>query len=215
MTASSHAPASTTHRIVFFGDSITEEGNAPGGYVDQIRRRLPGMASVIGAGIGGNKVPDLQGRVDRDVLSHSPTLVVIYIGINDVWHDSLGLQGTPADIFERGLRDVIGRIQSVHARIILCTPTVIGEKPDGSNPHDQDLDRYANISRTIAAATGATLCDLRKVFIAYLRQHNHAMSESGILTRDTVHLTDRGNTLVAEALLPLLSSAVSGSPTHS
>jgi len=41
---------------------------------------------VIGAGISGNKVPDLQRRLERDVLKKKPTVVFIYIGINDVWH---------------------------------------------------------------------------------------------------------------------------------
>jgi lysophospholipase L1-like esterase len=212
MTALNRHQPATAHRIVFFGDSITEEGNAPDGYVDQLRHALAGKASVIGAGISGNKVPDLQARLDRDVLPHTPTIVVVYIGINDVWHDSLGLHGTPITIFEQGLRDVIARIQATGAHIILCTPSVIGEKPDGSNMHDPDLDRYANVSRSLAAATGCTLCDLRQAFIAYLRQHNPGTHESGILTRDAVHLTARGNTLVAEALLPRLSAALAATP---
>ena len=49
---------------------------------------------MINAGISGHKVPDLQGRLDRDVLSKEPTVVFIYIGINDVWHSLLlKLQG--------------------------------------------------------------------------------------------------------------------------
>src|SRR6187402_3139979 len=78
-------------RIVFLGDSITQGGAGPNGYVTLIRKALtdkhPDLGvEVIGAGISGNKVPDLQKRLDRDVLAKKPTLVVIYIGINDVWH---------------------------------------------------------------------------------------------------------------------------------
>ena len=40
---------------------------------------------VIGAGISGNKVPDLEKRLERDVLSKKPTIVVIYIGIRAYW----------------------------------------------------------------------------------------------------------------------------------
>lgn len=212
-TAFTSSP-SEPYRLVFFGDSITEEGNAPGGYVDILRNALSksGQITVIGAGISGNKVPDLQLRLERDVLPHAPAIVVIYIGINDVWHNTLGLQGTPLGTFETGLRDIVKRINEIGARIILCTPSVIGEKSDGSNMHDRDLDQYANVTRNIASTTGNVLCDLRRVFIQYLQEVNTSLAESGILTRDGVHLNDRGNALVAETLLPMLSSAGSGDP---
>src|SRR3954470_3685473 len=78
-------------RIVFLGDSITQAGVDKKGYVTVIRNTLADQhkslkIDVIGAGISGNKVPDLQKRLQKDVLDKKPTLVVIYIGINDVWH---------------------------------------------------------------------------------------------------------------------------------
>ena len=78
-------------RIVFLGDSITQAGAGPNGYVTMIRQELdkrhPDLKiEVIGAGISGNKVPNLQSRVDKDVIAKKPTIVVIYIGINDIWH---------------------------------------------------------------------------------------------------------------------------------
>src|SRR5436190_1222593 len=76
-------------RIVFLGDSITQGGVSPNGYVTVFKKELAkkypdGEFEIIGAGISGNKVPDLQKRLEKDVLSKKPTLVVIYIGINDV-----------------------------------------------------------------------------------------------------------------------------------
>src|SRR6202012_5324185 len=100
---------------------------------------------VIGAGISGNKVPDLQRRLDKDVLAKKPTLVVIYIGINDVWHGETDpARGTPKEKFEAGLKDIIGKIQAAGGRVVLCTPTVIGEKKAGTNKLDARLDEYAD-----------------------------------------------------------------------
>src|SRR5689334_18245616 len=78
-------------RIVFLGDSITQGGVGPKGYVTVIKNVLmekhPDLGiEIIGAGISGNKVPNLQARVDKDVIAKKPTIVFIYIGINDVWH---------------------------------------------------------------------------------------------------------------------------------
>ena len=64
-------------RIVFFGDSITEAGVQPTGYVtlvaDSLKRRYPDRAlEVIGAGISGNNVPDLQdAEISRAVANTS------------------------------------------------------------------------------------------------------------------------------------------------
>ncbi|RZL99706.1 MAG: G-D-S-L family lipolytic protein, partial [Pedobacter sp.] len=72
-------------KIIFFGDSITQQGVRPNGYVDRLKKAIPGF-EVIGAGIGGNKVYDLYLRLEEDVLNKKPSTVVIYVGVNDVWH---------------------------------------------------------------------------------------------------------------------------------
>lgn len=202
--------------IIFLGDSITQAGVGPDGYVtlisDAILKAYPDLdIQVIGAGISGNKVPDLQARLDRDVLQKNPTIVVIYIGINDVWHwthpavRARGDSGTTREDFESGLYDIIGQIKEVGARVVLCTPSVIGEKPDGSNPSDSMLDAYAEISRQVAAETGSQLLDLRAEFIGYLKERNTENVSQGILTTDSVHLNQTGNRFVAGCVLEALN----------
>jgi lysophospholipase L1-like esterase len=198
----------SNHRIVFFGDSITELGVHPGGYIDLIknllRKKQPSI-EIIGAGIGGNKVTDLQERVDRDVIPQTPDIVVIYIGINDVWHSvTPGLHGTPKTIYESGLKELIAKIRSAGSRVILCTPSVIGEKWNGSNQLDPQLEEYSEISRRVAQETGSGLCDLRKAFIEYLQVHNPDNNESGILTTDSAHMNDEGNRLIAREMVKAL-----------
>jgi lysophospholipase L1-like esterase len=197
-------------RIVFLGDSITAGGVRPKGYVALIKNALNDKhkdlgIEILGAGVSGNKVPDLQKRVDRDVIARKPTIVFIYIGINDVWHGERDpRRGTPKDKFEAGLKEVIGKITQAGARVVLCTPSVIGEKNDGSNKNDAKLDEYADISRRVARELKVPLCDLRKAFLAYLKEHNPKNQEKGILTGDRVHLNDAGNRLVAQTMLKVL-----------
>src|SRR3990172_7582876 len=76
-------------KIVFFGDSITELGVKPRGYVTLIQNHFRNAGSdvqIVGSGVSGNRVPDLLRRVDRDVLALKPILVIVYIVINNVWH---------------------------------------------------------------------------------------------------------------------------------
>ena len=185
----------TPLKIVFFGDSITEAAVQRKGYIHRLDSAISDEhVQFIGAGISGHKVPDLQKRLERDVLSHDPDLVFIYIGINDVWHSQHG-QGTPQEQFEAGLRDLIAKIEAQGARVILATPTVIGEKR--SNALDPMLEEYATISRQVAQDTGVHLCDLREASRSYLRICNPDDLEKGILTTDGVHLNEAGNRFVA------------------
>lgn len=200
--------------IVFLGDSITQQGAGPKGYVTLFRKaiekaRPDSGIKVIGAGIGGHKVPDLESRLDKDVLAHKPNVVVIYIGINDVWHSQNG-RGTKIDNYGTGLANLVKRCQDAGARVVLATPSVIGEKADGSNGMDKMLDEFAAVSRQVAMANGATLLDLRKSFLDHLQSYNVAGEEEGILTTDGVHLNDEGNRFVAVRML----EAVGERPTR-
>ena len=195
-------------RIVFLGDSITQAGVRPNGYVTIVKREIakthPDLnIEIIGAGISGNKVPDLQRRLEKDVLKKKPTLVFIYIGINDVWHSQSG-RGTSKEDFETGLRDIIKRINEAGSKVILCTPSMIGEKTDGSNPLDSMLEEYSAISRKVAGETGTQLLDLRKRFVRHLRTNNPLNRSKKILTGDGVHLNQFGNDFVARQMLDAL-----------
>ncbi|MGC9364698.1 MAG: SGNH/GDSL hydrolase family protein [Fidelibacterota bacterium] len=198
-------------KIVFFGDSITELGVQPDGYVTliarEIRQQFPKRdINIIGAGISGNKVPDLQARLEQDVLSIKPDIVIIYIGINDVWHSILpGHTGTSPENFRSGLLQLIRRLQDGGVQIVLCTPSVIGEKRDNQNPLDPPLDRYADIIRQLAATENLPLIDLRRQFKAYLSANNPENLEQNILTYDGVHLNRRGNQFVAAVMLKTLT----------
>jgi lysophospholipase L1-like esterase len=209
-------------RIVFLGDSITAAGARPDGYItlarESITKAYPDLnITLIGAGKSGHKVPNCQKRLDRDVLKKNPTIVFIYIGINDVWHWTnprsveRGKKGTTPEAFESGLRDMIGKISDVGARVILCTPTVIGEKHDGTNRDDQKLDQYSDISRKVAKETGSQLLDLRKEIIAYLKANNPENLEQDVLTTDTVHMNEAGNRFLAQQVLDALNVPASDS----
>lgn len=206
------SPLAKNDVIAFFGDSITQGGARPGGYCrligEAIENQRPELGvKIIYAGISGHKVPDLQGRLDRDVLSKNPSIVFIYIGINDVWHSTRG-KGTSKEKFEAGLRDLIKKITAANAKIVLCTPSTIGEKTDGSNSLDPMLDEYSAISRKVATDTGVTMCDLREGFLKHLKKQNPENKERGILTRDGVHLNEVGNKFVAAQAAEAIAQAL-------
>ena len=190
-------------KIIFFGDSITQAGVAPNGYITLLQQMLVKNGKdkafdLIGAGIGGNKIYDLYLRLEDDVLSKKPDLVFIYVGINDVWHKRSYGTGTDPDKFEKFYNKIIDKIQSTGAKVVICTPTVVGEKKGCVNELDGDLNKYSEIVRQIAKNKKVELIDLHKTIVDYINAHNPENKNSGILTTDGVHMNDEGNRFLAE-----------------
>jgi len=192
-------------KVIFFGDSITQAGVQGNGYINLLKKTLdPTQYELIGAGIGGNKVYDLYLRLEDDVLNKKPDLVIIYVGINDVWHKLGAHTGTDYDKYLKFYQALINKIQANGSKIVMCTPSVIGEKKNNANEVDADLNKYAAGIRELAAKNNLPLCDLRKAFTAYEEKNNTADIEKGVLTVDKVHLNDVGNQLVADTMLPFI-----------
>ena len=117
--------------IIFFGDSITQAGVEPGGYITVLGKMLTekGMGDqyqLTGAGIGGNKVYDLYLRMEEDVMVKNPNTLVIWVGVNDVWHKRSFGTGTDADKFEKFYTAIIKKFQAKKIKVFLCTPAAIG-----------------------------------------------------------------------------------------
>ena len=81
--------------IVAFGDSVTHgavgdgEINYETVYWNRLRKKINEIrnyvpVNVINSGIGGITAKDSLGRMERDVFSHHPDLVIVCFGLNDV-----------------------------------------------------------------------------------------------------------------------------------
>jgi len=193
-------------RIIFFGDSLTSlagreepKQHVTKGYVRIVRETLErthkGMdIDVDWVATGGHTVPDLLKRVDKDVIAKKPTIVVIQIGCNDARRIS-------AETFKTGLAELIERLQSAKIQVIQCTLTSVGEKHDGTNKFDPQLEEFAAIARSVARTKQVPLNDLRKAFVAHWKKHNTDNKPNGVLTYDGNHFNDAGHRFVAEQML--------------
>lgn len=231
--------------IVCFGDSLTE-ASIGSSYVDLLRARLDG-ARVVNAGVNGDTTLNLLRRLERDVVPHRPDVVVLLVGLNDmgtaygepaIRRYYRGLKGVWVELtpprFARAYRRLIADLRArTGARLLLCTPTTLGEDPD--DPYQHLVDAYANVVRALAHEERLALVDLRAAFlmamradprpgppyhiwtplidwsaIALLRTSHEALGvRRGFrLLCDGVHLAGAGAALVAEMLLPALREAV-------
>ncbi len=223
-------------RIVFHGDSITSQSIGESGFTTLLQRELAAKrpdlrVRVSAAGESGRKTTALVASLPYDVIDQQPTIVFIFIGVNDVWHREprFGGKGTTPDAYAAALREEIKLIRTAGALPMLATPAVIGEKTDGTNDMrmamtatpptagdpilaDGPLNDYAAISRAVAKELDIELCDLRAAFMDYLKAHNPDQRFQGILTTDGVHLSPAGNRLVAEEAANSIAAALRKQP---
>lgn len=192
-------------RIVCLGDSITQFGEAPGGYVWLVRHYLNALypqqnIEVINAGISGHKSDDMLARFQKDVLDRKPDLVTISVGVNDVWHKALFKTGVPLEAYRRNLDTMVTQAQKAGARVVLLSPTMIRENFD--SPSNSEIAVYQRAMREVAARHQALFVDYLNVFrrlIAAYRKETGG--RDNLLTEDGVHMNAQGNQVMAHVLL--------------
>jgi acyl-CoA thioesterase-1 len=192
-------------RILFTGDSITDCGrvreNAEHlgfGYAAltaahlQARLAAPSL-KIFNRGISGNRVCDLLGRVEADLLALQPTVVSILIGINDTWRRYDSGNATDAATFERDYRALLAKITGqLEARVILLEPFLLHVPPDRF-AWREDLNPKIDVTRKLALEFGAELLPLDGLFAQAATQ-----APPAYWAGDGVHPSAAGHALIAE-----------------
>ncbi len=185
-------------KIAFLGDSITEGGVGPQGYVTLVIRGLEAngvKATMIPAGISGHKSNDMLGRLEKDVLSKKPDWMTLSCGVNDVWH---GATGVPLDKYKENITKIVEQCQSAGVKVMILTSTMIGE--DQPNPNNQKLMAYNEFLRTLAKDKKCLLADLNADMQAAIAKAGPD-KKGNLLTGDGVHMNPAGNVMMATGVL--------------
>ncbi len=198
--------------VVTLGNSITEMGEEPCGYVTVMRKALAMLYPerriyFVNAGISGSKSTAMAARFERDVLQYQPDWVTISVGVNDVWHGFLArerqrtdLASVPLPVYKEKVTEMITAAQARGIRVALFTATVI--KEDLNSPENRALAPYNQALRDLANKFKCLLMDQDAACRAVLLPlQKEGMSDRGILTSDGVHMLPAGNWLMAQTAL--------------
>ncbi len=203
-------------KIVIVGDSITEAGKYPGGYVWLLQRYLsalyPGKIAIVNAGISGNKATDMQARFQKDAIDQKPDLVMINVGVNDVWHAFFDFQniqfypqgnlptGVPLAQYREKITQMVLAAKAAGIRVVLLSPTPIGEILDG--PENRRLQEYIAAMREIALQNQCLFIDLNAPFREVIGTYQkHAGKTLNLLAADGVHPNPSGYRIMAFTIL--------------
>jgi acyl-CoA thioesterase-1 len=166
--------------VVFLGDSITHGHRLAQEVAFPARLGQALGVRAINAGISGDTTDGGLQRVERDVLAHRPTVVVVALGVNDAFGQR------PREVTVANLRAITQRIRGQGAAVVLLHTSIPGVAGDGNR---RDL-------REIAGAEGATLVE--DFLQGVVPQH----------TYDGLHPDAEGQAMLAERLLPVLRQAL-------
>jgi lysophospholipase L1-like esterase len=191
-----------TFTIICFGDSITH-----GGYPAELEKIL-GNARVINAGVNGNTSRQGLARLERDVLSHHPDVVILFFGTNDNRRDSKVF--VPLDEYKRNLTTIIEHCKKIGAKVVLGTLPPIDPVPyftrhdkakfDADGGLEKLVQDYRNAALKVGAAQKVTIVDLNQLL----------RGDTSWRSADGVHPTPEGYKVLAQifakTVKPLLAA---------
>jgi lysophospholipase L1-like esterase len=129
------APFREGDRAVFLGNSITDGGHYHSYIWLYYMTRFPDSPiTVLNAGVGGDRVQEMYRRLDSDVLSKRPTILMVTFGMNDGGY--LGYNGDNAEQYGKD------RLEECYAGYLLLEKRLL-ELPNArvvmlsSSPYDQ------------------------------------------------------------------------------
>ena len=193
-------------KIIFFGDSITDAARdrsdpaALGdGYVkiaaDKLRLLYPETGfEILNRGCGGEKTKELLARIEKDVIAEDPDVVVLEVGINDVWHRFLGGEVVTAEEFRKNYEKLVKLLKGTHAKIILLQPYAlrVGDK-QRFRPY---VDAFNTIIQEIAVRENLPVIPLDEIFRGVTQDIDPAL-----FAADGVHPTHRGCRYIADLVI--------------
>ena len=201
MTAMADIAVKDGEKIAFLGDSITQAGARPNGYVRLAIRGLESAgvkASAIPAGISGHKSNQMLARLERDVLSKKPNWMTLSCGVNDVWH---GKRGVNLADYKTNITKIVDRCQEAGVKVVLLTSTMIGE--DENNANNKKLSTYNGFLQELAKEKKCLLADLNGDMQSIIEASSDKKNGK-LLTSDGVHMNPDGNKMMATGVLEAL-----------
>jgi lysophospholipase L1-like esterase len=198
-------------RVVFYGDSITEQRLYTSDIEEFVLTRFQGSkVTFIQAGVGGDRVSGGRAgpvdlRLERDLFAYHPTVVTVMLGMNDGY--SRPYDSTIFESYTDGYRHIVDAIQSKLSgtRLILLKPSPyddVTREPQFENGYNAVLQHFGEFIGQLAAEKHSQLADLNAPVVAALtKAKTLEPALSTALIPDRVHPGAGVHWLMAEALL--------------
>jgi lysophospholipase L1-like esterase len=215
-------------RIVCFGDSVTFGWNIRYdlSYPYLLEKNLEGKypeVKVINCGVGGNTITDASARIEKDVLSYKPNLVIINFGLNDgMLKKQAGNAQTTAESlyykkdssyflpqvnisdFDKRYRQIINLFKDNNISVLVLGMSPVTDNfpvGQGSDFQKKQKDVYLVYNeriRKIAAESTLDFLNIWKIFSSQRFQDEY-------IQPDGIHPNEAGQELISESIFKYLN----------
>jgi len=198
-------------RVVFYGDSITEQRLYTSFAETYIVTRFPKLnVTFVHSGVGGDRVGGgwmgpIDPRLDRDAIPYKPTAMTIMLGMNDASYKPFD-QPT-FDTYAAGYRHILDKMKAADpgVRFTLIEPSPFDDvtrKPGWDPGYNSVLLKYSDFVKQLAASQKQNVADLNGPVVAMLEKANAADAAGAQkIIPDRVHPAPGGHLIMAEGLL--------------
>jgi len=221
-------------RILFLGDSITEDGRYVSIVEYELFRRFPTKnIDVISIGLSSETVsgltepghpyprPNVHERLRRALVKVQPTVVYACYGMNDGIYHPPGSERLSA--FQNGVQELIAAVHSTKAQLVLLTPPFFDVQPiadkavclDASqfgyaSPYEGYNDVLAQYGEwlTTIQSEGVHVIDLNRTMQSFTKKRRKD-DAAFTLSPDGVHPQMTGHALMARQILEFLDVPLS------
>jgi lysophospholipase L1-like esterase len=196
--------AAARGQLVALGDSLTQYGFSPLGWLSLLADHYSRKLDVLNRGYSGYNTTCALYMLQRSphLLPPSPSLTLILFGANDSSNGPW--QHVPVSQYVSNLRDICALLLSTSSSLVmLVTPPMVDAKawdahceaqgkPTGTRSNAQVV-HYAQAVRALASELALPLADLHGAM--------QAREDWRDLLCDGLHLSEGGNKLLAEVVL--------------
>lgn len=198
-------------RVVFYGDSITEQRLYTNFVETFVVTRFPRLpVSFVSSGWGGDRVTGGGGgpidrRLQRDVLAYKPTVVTVMLGMNDGNYRAFDAKTFAT--YSNGITHILDTVQKAEpdVRFTLIQPSAyddVTRAPSFAGGYNAVLNRFGDFLQTSAIARGALVADLNTPVVSMLTRANATDANlAQKIIPDRIHPGPGGHLIMAEALL--------------
>lgn len=170
-------------------------------------------AQVINAGIAGNTSTELLARIERDVLSHKPDLVIVMVGTNDMLNSK---KMASFELYSSNLSEIVNTLKQNNTEVILLAPPPVDsvylfERHERELFHETPDVKMDSVRQIVARTAQINQVYFIDVFQKFkdlnLPRHNEdlfIMNPINSGHRDGIHPTRLGYFFIAENIFSLL-----------
>jgi len=226
-----HVYGSRQPCIAFIGDSVTQgcfeifptsessletvyeqEHSYPHYLKQKLADIFPSAPTVmVNAGVSGDTATNALNRLERDVLSFKPDLVVVCFGLNDCTAGEAGINS-----FRYSMEKIVSECLATGAEVIVMTPNEMANKVNVHVRNDNypfilkcteqiaDMGRknfhgkYIDVLREVATKYKVPVCDVNA---RWKKLKDYGLDITELLSNRVNHPTRQLNRLFADALL--------------